>query len=108
MTWRCTHCDEIYDDDQVCVSFEEGRKYEQDQRIEALEVEVERLERLRAFDTGSATLPPGVVLEHARLDGMWQQLVRERDEARQLVREMLPWWPGDQVFRLPEWAKKWR
>jgi hypothetical protein len=47
----------------------------------ALLEEIERLERLRTFDTGSASLPKGVALEHARIDAMWQQLVRERDAA---------------------------
>lgn len=70
MTWRCTHCDEIYDDDQVCVSFEEGRKYDQDQRIEALEAEVERLlnekARLRAALVDAAA--EGNAIARAALD----------------------------------------
>lgn len=44
--------------------------------------EVARLENLRAFDTGSKTLPAGLVLEHTRLDGYWQKLVKERDEMK--------------------------
>jgi hypothetical protein len=38
--------------------------------------------RLRAFDTGSAHLTAGQMLEFARLDEMWQRLVQELDSAR--------------------------
>lgn len=55
--------------------------------IEALD-EIERLERLRAWDELPATLPAGLVVEHARLDGMWQKLVRERDERGRRVDEL--------------------
>jgi hypothetical protein len=43
--------------------------------------ERDELARLRAFDTGSAHLTAGQMLEFARLDEMWQRLVQERDSA---------------------------
>lgn len=45
MSWRCTHCGDIYEDWQVCVAFEEGRRYEMEQRIEELERRVKHLEQ---------------------------------------------------------------
>jgi hypothetical protein len=53
--------------------------------IARLRAEVERLTRLRAFDTSTVPLPPGLALEHERLDAMWRQLVAERDHARAIV-----------------------
>lgn len=47
--------------------------------VAELRKELEELRRLRAFDTGTVPLPRGLALEHVRLDEMWQQLVRERD-----------------------------
>lgn len=49
--------------------------------------EVEELERLRAWDENSATLPGGVVMEFTRLDNAWRALVRQKDEARALSRQ---------------------
>jgi hypothetical protein len=48
------------------------------QELDALRAEVERLRRLRQWDERPDTLPGGLVLEHARLDGMWRTLVEER------------------------------
>ena len=45
--------------------------------------ERDQLQRLRDFDTNTTPLPAGLMLEHARLDKMWQQLIKERDTARQ-------------------------
>jgi hypothetical protein len=50
--------------------------------------EMKRLENLRAFDTDTTPLPKGVMLEYTRLDGMWQQLVRERDELKRQVTDI--------------------
>lgn len=34
-----------------------------------------------------------------------ERLEHERDEARSLVRLMVPWWPGREILALPDWAK---
>lgn len=39
MTWRCTHCGEIYEDNEVCPEFEE----EKAERYEEIEAENTRL-----------------------------------------------------------------
>ena len=74
---NCQSClqREIAEMDQICV--------QKDEEMARLQAEVERLERLRNFDTGTTPLPKGLVLEHTRLDNLWQKLVIEKQELMQ-------------------------
>jgi len=66
----------------------DASRRELSENILSLVAEVERLERLRAWDERPATLPGGLVMEHARLDGMWQRLVQDNDALRAEVAEL--------------------
>lgn len=68
---------------------EEQRKADK-ARIAELERENERLENLRAFDTGANELPKGLMLEYGRLDALWRRLVRERADLDRWRREAVP------------------
>ncbi|MBC8425104.1 hypothetical protein H8E07_13355 [bacterium] len=57
---------------------------------EELEERVAELERLREFDTGSRELPKGVTLEHSRLDGMWQKMVKRIADLEQALEDRPP------------------
>ena len=81
--------------DKACATAEQ---YKQDwyaakaefwQATSKLRARVRELERLRDFDTGTTPLPKGLMLEHTRLDDMWQRLVRERDDALEGYRALV-------------------
>ncbi len=50
--------------------------------VQSEQEELEKLRRCFAYDTGAKELPKGLFSQWGRLDVMWQQLVRERDEEK--------------------------
>jgi hypothetical protein len=62
----------------MSILYEDSKHYKLSEENAALQKKVEELERLRDFDTTTTPLPKGLMLEHSRLDSMWQELVQDR------------------------------